>query len=87
MELQCIEILSSPQNIRKFHLISWCGIFLETDSFCRVSGESLVYCALAQNFHIRKLVEISVFFAAAVVILYSNHKTPEKDFILVNVLF
>ena len=87
MELHWIEILSSRQNILKFHLILRLAIFLETDSFCRASGESLVYCALAQNFHIRKLVEISVFFAVAVVIPYSNHKIPVKYFILVNVLF
>ena len=28
------------RKILKFHLISWCGNFVETHSFCRVSGDS-----------------------------------------------
>ena len=30
----------SLHKIPKFHLISWCGSFVERHSFCRVSGDS-----------------------------------------------
>ena len=42
----------------KFHLISWCGNFVETHDFCRVSET-----AFPQNSHTRKLDETSVFYA------------------------
>ena len=48
-------------KIPKFHLIFWCGNFLESHSFRSVSGESCGNCAFQQNFHTRKLGEISVF--------------------------
>ena len=41
------------RKIPKFHLISWCGDFLERHSFCIVSDD----------FHTMKLCEITAFYA------------------------
>ena len=43
----------TQRKIPKFHLISWCGNFVERHG----------NCVFPQNFHTRKLVEISVFYA------------------------
>ena len=42
------------------YFIFWCGNFLEKHNFCTVSGN----CAFPQNYHTRKLGEITVFFTA-----------------------
>ena len=56
------------RKIPKFHRNSWCGNFVETHSFRRVAGESLFHknCAFKQNFHTRKLEEISLFYAVII---------------------
>ena len=49
-----------------FHLISWCGNFVETHSFHRVRANQPQLCrnfAFPNNFHNRKLGEIMVFYA------------------------
>ena len=77
-----------PFSLRKipyFHLISWCGNFVERYSFCKVSGKSLgdvknsILLAhnwfrsstFPQNFHNRKLDEITVFYS----VFQSYHKS------------
>ena len=54
-------------KIPKFRLISWCGNFVKTHSFRRVLGKSSETLQknfeFPQNFHTRKLGEISVFYA------------------------
>ena len=36
------------RKISQFHLTTWCGNFVQTHSFCRVSGKSLGNCAFTQ---------------------------------------
>ena len=50
----------SQRKKTKFHLISWCGHFVEKHSFRRVSEFLCGSCAFPQNFHTRKLGEITV---------------------------
>ena len=52
-------------KIPSFHLISWCGNFVERHSFHIVLGElceTMWKLCLSTNFHTRKLGEIAVFF-------------------------
>ena len=62
--MQCKDSL---RKIPKFHLISWCGNFVETHSFRRVLGDSHqeLYgnCAFPHYYHTRKLGKIMVFYA------------------------
>ena len=54
------------QIIPEFHLISWCGNFVERHSFCIGFSESLKTLrklCLFKNVHTGKLREITVFFA------------------------
>ena len=53
------------RKISKFHLISWCGNFVERHSFRRVSGD----------FHTAKLGEITVFYA-----VQTNPYFSKKEF-------
>ena len=51
-----------PQrNIPKFHLISWCGNFVERHSF-RESPETLQKLCVSTKFLTMKVGEISVFY-------------------------
>ena len=59
-------ILNTLRKKQKFHLISWCGIFVKRYNFCRVSGESpktMRKLCLSAKFHTKKLGEITVFYA------------------------
>ena len=50
----------------QFHLISWCGNFVERHSFhklCRNCSKLCGNCDFPQNFLTRKLGEITVFYA------------------------
>ena len=49
----------------EFHLIFWCGNFVEGHSFC-IRQKLCRNCAFLQNFHTRKLGEIMVFFTGSV---------------------
>ena len=52
------------RKVPQFHLIPWCGNFVERRSFRIVSGDSpktMRNCAFPQHFHTRKLGEITVF--------------------------
>ena len=56
-------IFPSLHKIPKFHLISWCGNFVERHRFCRISGESpetlrKLFLSITRN-----LGEISVIYA------------------------
>ena len=54
------------RKIPQFHLIYWCENFVGRHSFRIVSGDSpetMRKLCLPQNFHTRKLGEITVFFA------------------------
>ena len=52
------------RKIPQFHQISWCGNFMERHSFGKV--RNYAETAFPQNFHTKKLGEITVFFAADV---------------------
>ena len=59
-------ILNTLRKKQKFHLISWCGIFVKRHNFRRVSGESpktMRKLCLSAKFHTKKLGEITVFYA------------------------
>ena len=49
-------------KIPSFHLISWYGSFVERHSFRRISHPKPWRNCLSQNFHTRKLDEITVFY-------------------------
>ena len=54
----------------RFRLIIWGGNFVQRQSFCRVSGDSLETmqkCAFAQNVKIRKVGEVLVFKAVVTI--------------------
>ena len=52
------------RKIPQFRQISWCGNFMERQF--RQSPKLCGNCAFPQNFHTKKLGEITVFFAADV---------------------
>ena len=73
------------QKISQFHLISFCGNFVERHSTRKVSGESpklCGYCASPQNFHIRKLGGITVvYIVKTLVVTVKNYaNTDLKNF-------
>ena len=60
----------SLRKILKFHLMSWCGNFVERHSLRIVSGDSpetMRKLCLSTNFHTMKLGEITVFYTVCVV--------------------
>ena len=65
----------SLRKIPLFHLIFWYEHFAEMHSFHSVLGElpeTLQKCAFPQNFHIKKLGKISIFYA---IICYGENGT------------
>ena len=57
------------QKIPYFHLISWCGNFMERHSFCIVSGDSpktMQKLCLATKFPHQELGKITVSFAVLI---------------------
>ena len=57
---------STLHKIPQFHLISWCGNFIERNSF-RKSPKFMPKFCLSTNFHTRKLQEITVFYAVQLI--------------------
>ena len=60
------KFLPTLSKIPQFHLISWCGNFVERHSlpkFCAIRPKLCGNCILPQSCHTRKLSEITVFFA------------------------
>ena len=58
----------SLRKIPQFHLICWCGDFVQRHSFRIASGDwpkLCGSCAFLQDFHTRKLGEIKVFYAVS----------------------
>ena len=60
---QCRYLHTSLRKIPKFHLISWCGKFVEKYSSGDLPETLRKYCAIPQNFHTSK---VSVFYAGLV---------------------
>ena len=61
------------RKIPKFHLIAWCGNFEERYSFrivLAIRPKLSWNCAFPQNFHTRKLDEISVFDAVGITVFF-----------------
>ena len=59
-----IWVFLAQQKIPWFHLVSWCGSFVERDSFSIASvnsPETMQKPCLPQNFHTRKLGEFTLF--------------------------
>ena len=64
---------SSPslRKVQIFHLISWCGNFVKRHSFWANCPKLSRNYAFPQNFQIRKLGEITVFYAVRETLNYS----------------
>ena len=68
--------VSMSFHCNKFHLISWYDNFAERHSLCIVSDDSLKTmrkCAFPQNYHTRKVAEITVFFAVITERIIQNY--------------
>ena len=91
-----IDKISSLQKIPQFHLISWCINLMERQSFHVIHQKLCGNCAFPQNFHTRKLGEITVFYTVHVINCifiisvrygketYIAEKTPERGYTVVN---